>query len=94
VGDTEALKDLHEVLAGDAQIDGVIENHAGVFVDDGGDLESGVIFEVVGLETDHPHMISILRAQGRLAGAGTAAFRAPADRDPQALFMPKRSVFL
>jgi len=80
VGDAESFEDPHEVFAGDGHIDGVIEDDAGVFVDDGGDLESGAFFEVVGLEVDRKHVISILRADGCFTGGGAAAFTAPADR--------------
>ena len=88
MGNAESLEDPHEVFAGDGHVDGVIEDHAGVFVDDEGDFENGAIFEVVGLEIDRPSMIAILRADGCFTGGGATAFTSPQDRHPQALLSP------
>jgi len=41
VGDAQSLPDPHEVLAGNGDIDGAIENDSGVFINDGGDLDTG-----------------------------------------------------
>ena len=82
MGQGEAFEDVDDVFAGDRNIDGVVQDQAGVFVDDGGDLESGAVFEVVGLEIDRPHMTGIQRHGGCFAGGGAAAFTAPLHGHP------------
>jgi len=88
VGQGELFEDVDEVLSGDRDIDGVVEDYPGVFVDDGGDLESGAVFEVVGLEVDRPHVMRIQRRGGCIAGGGPAAFTPPPLGHAQALFAP------
>jgi len=75
VGDAESFEDPHEVFTSDGHINGVIEDHAGVFVDDGGDFEYGAFFEVVGLEIDHLDVIVILRTRGCFTGGGARCLR-------------------
>lgn len=88
MGDAEALEDPHEVLPTEGRIHGVIVDRAGVLIDDGGDFETGAVFEVAGLDTDRPRVMRLRRCNGRLNGGGAAAFPPAPDRHPQALLTP------
>ena len=85
MGQGEAFDD---VFAGNRDIHGVVEDVAGVFVDDGGDLEPGAVLEVVGLEIDRSHMMRTRRLHRRFSGGGHAALTPPPHRHPEAFFSP------
>lgn len=55
VSQVAVFEHVHDVFAGDGDISGVVEDQAGGFVDDRDALDSGAIFEWVGLEINYPH---------------------------------------
>ena len=68
MGQGEAFEDVDDVFAGGRNVDGVVQDQPGVFVDDGGDVERDTVLKVVGLEIDRPHMSGIQRRGGCVAG--------------------------
>lgn len=88
MGDAELFEGVRAVFTGDQDIGGVLQDHVGVFVDDGGDLKPGAVLEMVGFEIDRPDMIATLRVDGSFTGGSAAAFTPAADRYPQTHFPP------
>lgn len=91
MGQCEAFDD---VFPCDRDIHGVIQDQAGVFVDDRGDLEAGAVFEVVRLEIDRPDVTGRQRHGECFAGGGAATSTTPPDRPTFAYITPEALSFM
>jgi hypothetical protein len=72
----EAIQFVDEVLAGDRPVDQSAEAFAGVFVDDGHDLDGAAVGRGVELEVHGPDLVRRIGLRGALRGGRAETFAA------------------
>src|SRR6218665_834927 len=77
-----------EPVSGEGAFHEPADAFAGVFIDDGADLDRSALLVGIELEIDCPDRVRLGRC-GRVEGRGTDAFAAPTPRAPQALLPPE-----
>jgi len=85
----EMIEFSDEVLAGDGTLDQATEAFAGVFVDDGHDLDRPPVGGGVKLEIRRPYPVGRIGGDGIGRGGRAVAFTTPPLRHPQSFVAPK-----
>ena len=85
----EAVECVDEPIAGDGAVDQPAEALAGMFVDDGHDLDRSAVGGGVELEVDRPHTVGCVGLRRVRCRARAQAFASAALRHPPPLFAPE-----
>jgi hypothetical protein len=84
---------LKVVLAGDTALHEATEALAGMFVDDGDDLDQPALSGGIELKVDCPHPVGRIGSRDVGSGGGAAAFAPPPLRHSQTLFTPPGGLY-